>query len=119
MRRAGITGGTGMMKDIGIKRVTGIMRDLRLRGGLICLWLALAALCSTTPRGFAADGSFTSDDFAKLDKIDVHVHINTPGSSLVDQAQADHFRLLTINVDYPDYPPIDEQARIAKALVAS
>jgi hypothetical protein len=37
---------------------------------------------------------------------------------LIDQAGADHFRLLTINVDYPDFPPIAEQARIARELVA-
>jgi hypothetical protein len=92
---------------------TRILRKLPLRRFLVCGWLALAAACSTTPR------TFTADDFAKVDKIDVHVHINTPGSALIDQAETDHFRLLTINVDYPDFPPIAEQARIARELVAS
>jgi len=56
------------------------------------------------------------NDFAALDKIDAHVHINSSGSALIDQAAADRFRLLTINVDYPDFPPIAEQSRIAQAL---
>jgi hypothetical protein len=87
------------------------MQNLPWRCIFACGWLALAAGCGTAPR------SFTTEDFAKLDKVDVHVHINTPGPALVDQAQTDHFRLLTINVDYPDFPPIAEQARIARELV--
>lgn len=89
------------------------MKYLILRWCLLCQWLVLAAACSTVPR------SFTADDFASVDKVDVHVHINSPGSALLDQAAADHFRLLTINVDYPDFPPLAEQSRIAQALVAS
>ena len=89
------------------------MKSLALLRCLACAGLAIAAAGCSAPRTFAAD------DFASADKIDVHVHINTPGSALIDQAEADHFRLLTINVDYPDFPPIAEQARIAQELVAS
>jgi hypothetical protein len=67
----------------------------------------------------SAAQTFTVADFAALDKIDVHVHINSSGSALLDAAEADHFRLLTINVDYPDFPPLPEQARIARELVAN
>jgi hypothetical protein len=82
-----------------------------LRCLLVCgLWAAA---------GSAAPSAFTEADFATLDKIDVHVHINSPGSALLDQAAADHFRLLTINVDYPDFPPLPDQSRIAQSLVAS
>jgi Amidohydrolase len=80
---------------------------------LACGWLALA------PVGAAAPRSSTVDDFASMDKIDIHVHINSSDSGLIDQAAADHFRLLTINVDYPDFPPIAEQSRIAQTLIAS
>ena len=82
-----------------------------LRRILVCLWLAFTAGCSSTPR------TLTVEDFTKLDKIDVHVHINTTGSELIEQAQADHFRLLTINVDYPDFRPLAEQARVARELM--
>ncbi len=88
------------------------MSDLPLRRLLVCGWLAFAAACGSTTRGFAAE------DFASLDKIDVHVHINTADPALIEQAKVDHFRLLTINVDYPDFPPIAEQARIARDLAA-
>jgi hypothetical protein len=89
-----------------------IPRKLPSRRVWVCGCLALAAACSTTP------STFTVADFAKIDKIDVHVHINTTGSALIEQAQADHFRLLTINVDYPDFRPLAEQARVARELVA-
>ncbi|MGA2779649.1 MAG: amidohydrolase family protein [Steroidobacteraceae bacterium] len=67
----------------------------------------------------ADPGSFTMDDFATVDKIDIHVHINSADPAMIDQASADHFRLLTINVDYPDFPPIGEQLKIAQADAAS
>jgi hypothetical protein len=89
------------------------VKNAPLRALLACHWLIFAAACSAVAR------PFTVDDFASVDKIDVHVHINSPGSALIDQAAADHFRLLTINVDYPDFPPLAEQSRIAQALVAS
>lgn len=81
-----------------------------------CVWACgcsiLAAACSIAPR------SFTVDDFSSMEKIDIHVHINSADSALIDQAEADHFRLLTINVDYPDFPPLADQQRIALAQVA-
>jgi predicted TIM-barrel fold metal-dependent hydrolase len=103
---------TPIVKDCETAQDIGASRKLRMRRLVVCGWLALVAACSTTPHSFTAEG------FAKLDKIDVHVHINTPGIALIEQAQADHFRLLTINVDYPDFPPIAEQARTARELVA-
>jgi hypothetical protein len=69
--------------------------------------------------GFTADGHFTMADFASVEKVDIHVHINSSDTALIDQAAADHFRLLTINVDYPDFPPLAEQRRVAHALVAA
>jgi hypothetical protein len=83
------------------------LRCLTACGGL----LLAAAVCS-------AAQPFTAADFATVEKIDVHVHINSPDSALLDEAEADHFRLLTINVDYPDFPPLAEQSRIARSLVA-
>jgi hypothetical protein len=67
--------------------------------------------------GSTATGSFTMADFASVEKVDIHVHINTTDTALIDQAAADHFRLLTINVDYPDFPALAEQRRVAHTLV--
>jgi alpha-galactosidase len=66
-----------------------------------------------------ADDHFTVEDFAALDKVDVHVHINTADPALIEQAAADNFRLLTINVDYPDFPPLAQQRELAHALVSA
>ena len=92
-----------------VMRRAAALRRLTACGGLL---LTAAAACGAAP-------PFTAADFATVDKIDVHVHINSPDTALIDEAQADHFRLLTINVDYPDFPPLPEQARIAQALVAN
>ncbi|MGH7496564.1 MAG: hypothetical protein ACREOO_29795 [bacterium] len=59
------------------------------------------------------DGHFTMNDFHRLEKIDSHVHVNSAGTALMEQAQADNFKLLTINVDYPDFPPAAEQLGLA------
>ena len=69
--------------------------------------------------GSTGTGSFTMADFASVEKVDIHVHINTLDTALIDQAAADHFRLLTINVDYPDFRPLADQQQVAEALVAS
>src|SRR5262245_61647024 len=75
--------------------------------------LVLAGTCT------AAEESFGIDDFASIDKIDVHVHINSRDTSLIDEAAQSRFRLLTINVDYPDFPPLSEQREVALAHVRS
>ena len=56
-------------------------------------------------------------DFVAEPKIDVHVHINSESTALIDQARADGFRLLTINVDYPDFPPLAQQQALARTHV--
>jgi len=52
---------------------------------------------------------FTMEDFALVEKIDAHVHVNSADSAFIDQARSDNFKLLTVNVEYPDFPPIDDQ----------
>lgn len=79
-----------------------------------CGWLTFAAAGNA-----AGTDSFTMADFASVEKVDIHVHINTSDTALIDQAATDHFRLLTINVDYPDFPALTEQRRVAHALVAA
>jgi Amidohydrolase len=88
------------------------MKSALIRCAWACSWSIVTAACSIAPR------TFTVDDFASVEKIDIHVHINSTDSALIDQAKADHFRLLTINVDYPDFPPLADQRRIAQAQVA-
>jgi hypothetical protein len=41
------------------------------------------------------------------------MHLNAEHLALAVQAQEDNFRLLTVNVDVPDYPSLDDQERYA------
>lgn len=59
---------------------------------------------------------YTMADFARVAKFDAHVHVNSGDTALIEQARADGFELLSINVDYPDFPPIAQQAEVAHQL---
>lgn len=63
-----------------------------------------------------ASSNYSVEDFYKIRKFDAHVHANTASTIFVDQAKKDNFEILSINVDYPDFPPIDTQYKIAKIL---
>lgn len=76
---------------------------------LLCSLMSLLLLMS------CGSGRYTMDDFQRVNKIDAHVHINSTDAAFTEAAQTDNFRLLTVNVDYPDFPPIQEQQRIAVA----
>lgn len=70
----------------------------------------LLASCQPAPSYYSAE------DFKTVPKLDAHVHLNSQGNALVEQAIADNFQLLTVNVDYGDFPSIDEQFNAALAL---
>jgi len=72
---------------------------------------ALAA--AATAAGDSAGDYYTLADFARVDKIDAHVHLHGRAERFMAQAMADRFRVLTINVDDLDYPPIPEQQQTA------
>ncbi|MGC1388078.1 MAG: amidohydrolase family protein [Steroidobacteraceae bacterium] len=93
------------------------MTNATIRCVLACGWSILAA--ARVDAAGVGSSSFTLDDFTSVEKIDVHVHINSSDSTLIDQAGLDRFRLLTINVDYSDFPPLAEQLRIAQAHAAN
>jgi predicted TIM-barrel fold metal-dependent hydrolase len=59
---------------------------------------------------------YSTEDFARIRKVDAHTHLNTLDETLINQAIADNFELLTINVDYPDFPPVPQQYDVALAL---
>jgi len=66
----------------------------------------------------AADKRYYSvSDFTRVEKIDAHVHVHGEAAAFMAQAVQDNFRILTINVDYPDFPPILEQQRAAVSLL--
>jgi predicted TIM-barrel fold metal-dependent hydrolase len=65
----------------------------------------------------AAAGYYTLADFARVEKVDAHVHLHGPADAFMAQARRDDFRVLAINVDYPDFPPISQQQADAVSLL--
>jgi len=74
-----------------------------------CGWAASAG-------GAAGSRYYSLSDFQKVEKIDAHVHIHGNADRFMAQAIHDNFRILTINVDYPDFPSVSEQERAAVSL---
>jgi predicted TIM-barrel fold metal-dependent hydrolase len=62
---------------------------------------------------------YKGSDFAEVEKIDTHVHLHGALPTLMSRAATDNFRLLTINVNYGDFPPLGVQQRDAMALRAA
>jgi predicted TIM-barrel fold metal-dependent hydrolase len=79
--------------------------------------LAAALLAATSVAGAAgAPARYTMADYARVTKIDAHVHLHNADPAFVQAARRQGFKLLTINVDYPAFPPLAEQQRVAVAL---
>ena len=90
----------------------------RRSGGWLAALAATAMSWPCLPQAAqdASPASYTMADFARVAKIDAHVHLHGPADRFMAQAERDGVRVLTINVDYPDFPPITEQQRDAISL---
>ena len=89
---------------------------MRLKMRLLCVLSAPLALLAWAPpaaQAKAASSSYGVADFAKVRKFDAHVHVNVEDPAFLDQARADNFELLSINVDYPAFPSLAVQASAA------
>jgi predicted TIM-barrel fold metal-dependent hydrolase len=64
----------------------------------------------------AAEPSYTMADYGRVAKIDVHLHLHNAAPAFMAAARRQNFKVLTINVDYPDFPPLADQQRVAIAL---
>jgi predicted TIM-barrel fold metal-dependent hydrolase len=60
---------------------------------------------------------YSMADFDHVEKYDTHVHLNIIDSTFIKQAQADNFRLITVNVNTSYYPTVADQQKVALALV--
>lgn len=76
---------------------------------------ALLFLFGSVP-AHSQDLYYSTADFARIEKVDAHMHVHGPADLLVAEAVRDHFHILTINVDDPDFPPIAEQLKAAASL---
>jgi len=61
----------------------------------------------------AAPAPYSMEDFKSVRKLDAHVHMNVVGPAFLEQARDDGFELMTINVDYPDFPKLADQRAAA------
>lgn len=83
----------------------------RLITGIVLAWL----FCLTDIA--LAQSSYTMADFDRVDKIDAHMHLhNTDSTFFMKQARKDKFKVLSINVDYHDFPAVEQQQRVAIAM---
>jgi hypothetical protein len=74
----------------------------------VCLLLGvIAGAAAATP------SNYSMEDFAKVRKLDAHVHDNVTDGAFLEQARADNFELMSINVDYPDFPKLADQRAAA------
>lgn len=79
----------------------------------LCAILAVFA----APIAIAAnDAVYTEDDFARVEKIDAHVHLHGDVPVFMGRAASDGFKLVTINVNYAAFPLLDRQLDDALAL---
>ncbi len=92
---------------------------------LLAIWLSACSSTTNDPlpadTGAAADetaaaSTYAMEDFTRLRKFDAHVHANSTDRALLEQAEADGFEVLSINVDYPAFPPVPEQHAAALTL---
>ncbi|HEX8613856.1 MAG TPA: amidohydrolase family protein [Telluria sp.] len=78
--------------------------------------IAAAALLLAAGAATAAP-TYSDADFYKVEKIDAHMHLHGELPAFFAQARADKVRVLTINVDYPDFPPLGTQQEVAISLL--
>lgn len=77
------------------------------RFALLLLLLLLAAVPAAR----------ASAEFAAMEKVDAHMHLSGKLPAFAAQAKADGFRILAVNVNYGDFPPLAQQERDAAALL--
>ncbi|MET0288298.1 MAG: amidohydrolase family protein [Pseudoxanthomonas sp.] len=92
------------------------LAGLALATGLLGCGPAPEAQQAVTPAPTVSPSTYAMADFTKVRKYDAHVHANTTNQAFIDQAREDNFELLSINVDYPDFPSIEQQHADALAL---
>lgn len=83
-----------------------------------CAAIVSALLLAALPaRQATAADSYTMADFERVPKIDAHLHLHGADQrAFLALARRLNARALTINVDYPDFPPLERQQRGAAAL---
>ena len=61
---------------------------------------------------------YSIDDYNKVPKIDAHIHYSYANPVLLEQAEKDNFRLITVNVETGTDPGINQQESVAIDLMS-
>jgi predicted TIM-barrel fold metal-dependent hydrolase len=84
--------------------------------------VSLLAACSgekpqptAAPAAASPPAHYSMEDFKSVRKLDAHVHVNVTDTAFLEQAREDGFELMSINVDYPDFPKLADQRAAALA----
>lgn len=77
---------------------------------------AIAVSCLAAVSAHADPATYAEGDFASVEKVDVHMHLYGDMPAFAARAKEDGFHVLTINVNYRDFPPIATQQRDGAAL---
>jgi predicted TIM-barrel fold metal-dependent hydrolase len=85
----------------------------------IAAWSFLLMAAAAHAAAARGGQTYTVADFERVRKFDAHVHANTDDRAFLAIARKDGFEILSINVDYPDFPPLPMQARVAHTLQAA
>ena len=93
------------------------LRPFSLAVACLAAMLALPG-CASPPGEAPRPEYYGRADFASVPKFDAHVHANSTETAFLEQARADNFELLSINVDYPDFTSLAMQEEAALKLAA-
>ncbi|HEY1890603.1 MAG TPA: hypothetical protein VGG63_09355 [Steroidobacteraceae bacterium] len=77
---------------------------------------AACLLASSLTTARAQERYYSTADFARVDKVDAHMHIYGPANMLVAESIRDGFHILTINVDNGDHGSVPRQLHDAASL---
>lgn len=93
------------------------MRTNLLDTVLAATYAATYAAILAAPFAASAADSYTMADYGNVPKIDAHLHLHgVDQGPFLELARKANFRALTINVDYPDFPALAQQQRVASQL---
>jgi hypothetical protein len=92
------------------------IRSRRVAAPTVSLLTLLLALQVCDGRAMSRERHYSMADFARVEKVDAHMHVYGPADRLVHEAIRDHVHFLTINVDSPDHGSIARQLHDAASL---
>jgi hypothetical protein len=82
---------------------------------LLVIWLMFGCQSNNTSSNDQSTEQkfYTLQDYYSVPKYDVHIHIFTKSPFFPESCKKDNYRLLSVNVNAPDLPAVEEQQEMA------